>query len=509
MKIPIDRNSSMPIYRQIEQSLQLQIESGALSPGTKLPASRKLAEMLGVSRIVVANAYEQLELKGLVFSRTGSGTFVAKVSSNAQPIEISGRIPGFPFWQQELLSRSWKSNHQNVAILLNNIAHSDMISFAERLSEDEIWPVDDLRRSVHRVFQFEDLAALNQSGVGVEGFSGLLSLKLAIAKSLTGEGIPAAVEEIVVTSGVQQAIYLVARTLLKPGDQIIIENPTSYMAIDLFRSLDTRLISIDVDENGMQVDRLEDVLRALHPKLIYLSPTFQNPTGTRLSGERRVRLMMLADENHIPILEDDSFGHLCFDGREKPSLKALDPGGRVIYTGDFSTLLVPGIRVGYLAVSGPIHSHLMAEKYVSDLSTSELLQRTVCEYLNSGRYQPYLRKVSMVYRQRRDTMIEALARYFPEEIQWNAPSGGVYLWLCLPEGHSSYDLFRFAAMEGVTFVPGRFFFSGESPDNYLRLDFSINSAERISDGIQRLATAYKRYIQTIEYKTSRGSFGSK
>ena len=237
----------------------------------------------------------------------------------------------------------------------------------------------------------------------------------------------------------------------------------------------------------MQVEGLEKLLQQHHPKLIYTIPTFHNPTGTCLSSQRRIQLIVLADRYNIPILEDDFVGDLRYEGRAQPALKALDPGGRVIYVSTFSKILMPGLRVGFLVAEGPIYDRLVNFKRVNDLATSTLIQRALEVYVTVGRYQSYLRRSCQIFRKRRDAMLSAIERYLPAGVIFDPPQGGLFIWLQLPENLSSEMLLPLAWEEGVDFSPGNGFFSdGSDGRNWLRLNFVAQAPDQIEEGMRRL-----------------------
>jgi GntR family transcriptional regulator / MocR family aminotransferase len=281
--------------------------------------------------------------------------------------------------------------------------------------------------------------------------------------------------------------------LLSPHEVILVESPTYNLALELFRSLDLKIVGVPVDEYGMQVDYLEPLLQQYHPKLIYTIPNFQNPSGACLSGNRRRQLLALADRYNTPILEDDYAGDLRYDGRTQPAIKALDPGGRVIYTGTFSKMLMPGLRMGFLLAEGPVFQRLLYGKWVNDLTSSTLIQRSLDEYVTVGRYQSHLRRSCRTNRTRRDSMIAAIQRYLPDSVRFFTPQGGLFLWLRLPDNVLSQRLLPLAQQEGVEFTPGNWFFANPADgDHYLRLNFAIHTPEEIVLGIQRLARAFTR-----------------
>jgi GntR family transcriptional regulator/MocR family aminotransferase len=255
------------------------------------------------------------------------------------------------------------------------------------------------------------------------------------------------------------------------------------------------VVGIPVDSQGMQVEGLEKLLQQHHPKLIYTIPNFHNPTGTCLNGPRRRQLIVLADRYNVPILEDDFVGDLRYEGRTQPTLKALDPGGRVIYVSTFSKMLMPGLRVGFLAAEGPVYDCLVNFKRVNDLATSTLVQRALEAYVTVGRYQAHLHRSCQIFHRRRDVMLSAIKCYLPVGVHFDPPQGGLFIWLQLPENLASEKLIPFAWEEGVDFAPGNAFFpDGMAGGNQLRLNFVAQEPAQIDEGIKRLGKAIKRLI---------------
>ena len=394
MRIPLDPESSMPLYRQIEQYLTEQITSGGLKPGARLPSSRALASSLGVSRIVVTNAYAELESQGLVTCQHGSGTFVSEWEPSTPPKVCSFLSEqDWPIWQQDLLSAGWRPAYQEIARMLSSVPHPNPISLAERIRPSALWPVEDFRKTMRKV--------LSEDGPGALGIyedfheAGYMPLRESVSEILASQGIPARPQNIMITAGSAQALNLAARVLLRPGDVVLVESPTYNVAIDLFRSQGARLLGVPVDEDGMQVDQVESLVQATRPRLIFTLPTFHNPTGTCMSGSRRRELIALAQQYSIPIVEDDYVGNIRFEGKAEPALKAIDPGGLVIYAGSFSKVLMPGLRLGYVVADGPVFERLRGYKYVADLATPQLLQRVLHESISVGRYHAHLQRVTL------------------------------------------------------------------------------------------------------------------
>ncbi len=474
MHIPLDRNGKMPLYQQIEDYLRMLIQNGQLSPGTRLPATRRLAQDIDVSRITIQNAYANLESEGLIANREGSGAYVMEAMNGKTA--VSPPTSSLPLWQQNL-----RPIHSQMPPPSPS-RHPDLISFTG-VGDPSQFPLKDFHKSMRTIFQQKGIEALTYGEFG----AGYLPLRQTIAHILGSQGIQTHPENVLITTGSQQALALTCQILLKPGDVVVVAQPTYNMALDLFRALNLNIVGVPVDKHGLQVDQLEPLLQQYHPKLLYTIPNFQNPSGICLSKERRWQLLTLAERYNVPILEDDFVGDLRYNGRSLPAIKALDPGGRVIYVGTFSKMLMPGLRVGYLVTDGPVFEHLVQTKLVSDLTTSPLIQHTLNEYVSVGRYQTHLRRSIRLYRKRRDAMMTAITHHLPPDVQAISPQGGLFVWLRLPDSLSASALLPLAAQVGVAYAPGDWFFPNpEEGRSYLRMNFAVQAPERIDEGIRRL-----------------------
>ena len=477
MHIPLDRDNRIPLFQQVQNHLRTHIQTGQLAPGTRLPATRQLAKDLEISRITVQNAYANLESEGLITNREGSGAYVAS-SGLLKTAVTATSLSSLPLWQQNLSEPT------------NNILspdptqppHPDLISFTG-VGDPKQFPLKDFYKSLRTIFQQKGIEALAYGELG----AGYLPLRQTIAHILASQGIQTHPENVLITTGSQQALALVCQVLLKPGDVVLVEQPTYNMALDLFRALDLKIVGVPIDKNGLQVEQLEPLLQQYHPKLLYTIPNFQNPSGICLSKERRWQLLTLAERYNLPILEDDFVGDLRYNGRSLPAIKALDPDGRVIYVGTFSKMLMPGLRVGYLVADGPVFDRLVQLKQVNDLTTSSLIQHTLNEYVSVGRYQSHLRRSVRLYRKRRDAMVAAIEKHLPSDVQVIPPQGGLFVWLRLPDALSASALLPLAAQVGVAYAPGSWFFPDpEEGRSYLRLNFAVQTSEAIDEGIRRL-----------------------
>lgn len=487
MRIPLDHQSAVPLYQQIERYLRQSILAGDLLPETRLPSTRQLAESLSVSRITVANAYAELESNGLIYSREGSGTYVMAPVSISTPLKNDADI-SWPLWQRDTRVSEPDSLSRYPPMPSTRASHPHPISFTG-VGDPRQFPVKDFYKAIQTVIQRDGIAALDY-GPFDEGYR---PLRETLSHILASQGIRANPDNMLITSGSQQALALVCQLLLKPGDAILVESPTYNFALALFQVLNLKVIGVPMDEWGMQVELVESLLQQYHPKLLYTIPNFQNPTGMCLSGARRRELVILANRYNIPILEDDFVGDLRYEGRAQPAIKALDPNGNVIYVGTFSKMLMPGLRVGFLVADGPIFGQLVGYKRVIDLTTSTLIQRGLDEYVTVGRYQAHVRRSCRVYRQRRDAMLLSIQRHLPLDVHVTPPQGGLFIWMRLPENVSSLALLPLAAEQGVEFAPGSLFFLDRSEgEAYLRLNFATQTPEAIEQGIQRLGVALRR-----------------
>ena len=485
MRIPLDRQSATPLYQQIKTYLRQGILSGSLAADTRLPASRQLAQDLGVNRITVENAYAELETEGLILSKLGSGTYVLSPDP-LLPLPKNDKDAPWPLWQQNLLA------HENTSRSRlpkpNATRHPQPVSFASGIGDANMFPAEEFRKVLQTVMRRDGIGALDygeRNGYG--------PLRESITHILASQGLQTRPDNILITAGSQQALSLVSQLLLNPGDVILVESPTYAGALDLFRALGFKAVGIPVDGQGMQVDGLEKLLQQHHPKLIYTIPNFHNPTGTCLNSARRRQLLVLADRYNVPILEDDFVGDLRYEGRTQPALKALDPGGRVIYVSTFSKMLMPGLRVGFLVAEGPVYDCLVNFKRVNELATSTLIQHALEAYVTVGRYQAHLHRSCQIFRKRRDVMVSAIKRYLPTSVHFDMPQGGLFIWLSLANGLTSEELLPFAREEGVDFAPGSPFFPEEiESSNWLRLNFVVQAPNEIEEGINRLSKAIKR-----------------
>jgi 2-aminoadipate transaminase len=336
-----------------------------------------------------------------------------------------------------------------------------------------------------------------------EGFEETVDCILQV---MGAEGMLPDPEDLIVTTGGQQAIDLVCKTLIDPGDVVICEAPTYPGAVPTLCSYEAEVIQVETDDEGMKVDELPELLARLagegrRPKFIYSVPTFQNPAGVTLSKERRRRLVELAREHEILVLEDNPYGLLRFEGEPEPSLYSLDGGDYVLYTGTFSKILSPGIRIGWVVAPPPVLEKIGLGKQASDLCTSTLTQYFVREYFADGLWQDYIADLVEIYRARRDAMLEALDKHFPAQAEWTRPAGGLFVWATMPDYIDTTDLLAKALNENVAFVPGRAAYVDGRGAASMRLNFSGSNEEEIGEGIRRIGGVVAEQVELYETLT--------
>ena len=310
-------------------------------------------------------------------------------------------------------------------------------------------------------------------------------------------------DDLIVTTGGQQAIDLICKTLIDPGDPVICEAPTYPGAVPTFSSYEADVIQVTTDEQGMRTDELEGVLERLakegrRPKFIYSVPSFQNPAGVTLSAERRIRLVELARRYELLLCEDNPYGLLRFEGEPQRTLYSLDGGDYVIYLGTFSKILSPGIRVGWVVAPPPVLEKITLGKQAADLCTSTLTQFFVREYFAEGRWRAYIEDLVEIYRARRDVMLEALERHFPDQAEWTSPQGGLFVWATLPDYIDTTDLLAKALRENVAFVPGRAAYVDGRGAHSMRLNFSGSTEDEIREGVRRIGKVVSDQVGLYE-----------
>lgn len=366
--------------------------------------------------------------------------------------------------------------------------HPDPVYFGDGSPDRSAMPIDRLRHGSYQAWE-EAPTALNYGDQ--QGYEPLRQL---IVERMRPLGVETSADRIVVTSGSTQALDLACRVFLDPGDVVVTENPTFLGATELFRAYEARLVTVETDERGMDIDQLEHVLASEpNAKVIYTIPTFHNPTGSTMPLERRRRLIEIARRHNVAILEDDPYSELRYDGEPVTPLAGLDPN--VIYMGTFSKTIAPGIRTGWTIAPPDITRLIVANREVADISNDRITMRTVYHTAQDF-LTTHVAGTLDTYRARRDTMLSALAATMPDSVTWSSPNGGFFVWITLPESIDATALAETAATNGVIYFPGQWFYPRADNTNSLRLSFSTVPEDRIRLGVERLAITVRQAMSS-------------
>jgi 2-aminoadipate transaminase len=362
--------------------------------------------------------------------------------------------------------------------LLKTTAAGDYISFASGLPDPDLYPFDALRAIADEV-----LATDGRAGLQYGPAEGHPPLRAWVAERLRARGLPATPEHVLITHGSQQALDLAARLFLDPGDRVVLESPSYLAAIQAFESYEAVYDAVPLDDNGVDAQAVVARLADRSPRLLFLLPNFQNPTGITLALERRERIAAAAARTGTPLLEDDAYYDLRYDGEPLPPLAALAPNPWAIYTGTFSKTIAPGLRVGWLYAQAPVVERLAQLKQITDLHTGSLTQRMALRFCEQGRLEPQIERLRGVYRERRDAMMDGLATELWGLARWTHPAGGMFLLLELSEDRDAAALLEAALARGIVFVPGTAFYPSGGGRHALRLNFVSEPPDRIRRGL--------------------------
>ena len=401
-------------------------------------------------------------------------------------------------WEYRYAHRTQKMGSSVIRELLKLTEQPDIISFGGGLPAPEVFPVKEFQEACNTVLAQHGAQALQYSTT--EGYRPLREMISRHAGRYTVELTP---ENILITSGSQQALDFIGRLFINRGDYIVVESPTYLGALQAWNAYGAQYISVPADENGMMVDELEAALR-VGPKFIYVLPNFQNPSGSTLSLERRQKLVELADKYGVPIVEDDPYGQLRYEGEHLPSVVYLDSqmrgpngghySGNVIYLSTFSKLLAPGLRLAWVVAPPEVIRKLVMTKQAADLHTSSFNQYVAHEVAKGGFLDEHVKVIRQVYKERRDVMLEMMEEVFPSEMRWTHPQGGMFLWGIMPEGTDAAEVLKVAIERKVAFVPGRSFHPNGGGANTMRINFSYCAPDVIREGVTRLGVTLKEFL---------------
>ncbi|ULO08842.1 PLP-dependent aminotransferase family protein [Paenibacillus sp. 19GGS1-52] len=475
MHIDLNRSSSKSLPQQICETLSQRISSGLLHQGAQLPSVRSLAKSLKVSQVTVSKAYAELARRGVINCSQGRGCFVAETEDKQSP-EGAG-------WQNKY------DDYLPRAQLWRNFDYSEVkYPFHLAAIHSELLPLDYIGATMASLVtkQPELMATYGN-------FQGDLELREMMSGHLQSRGIALTSADLMITSGTQQGIDLVARTFVGPGDTVYLEAPSYTGAIDVFAGRGAEMIFVPMDSEGMRVDLLTKMCDQRPPKLIYTCPTYQNPSGVTMSMTRRQRLLELARSYSCLLVEDDPFSDLYFHTPPPPSIKSMDLDGHVVYMKSFSKVLAPGCRIACVAAEGNILSRLIAAKSASDLGSPLLTQRAVLPFI-SKKYDAYVGQLRNALRGRMEKAAKLLKEYAPPGVNWVLPEGGLSLWLELPSALGVARLHELAERESISFLPGDVCYAGNTPSRHIRLCYSQMNEADMEHGLRLFLRLLSRFL---------------
>lgn len=381
-----------------------------------------------------------------------------------------------------LARRMERMRPSTIREILKVTAQPEVISFAGGLPAPELFPVAEIKAAADSVLSQNGASALQYSES--EGFR---PLREWVAHEMGLRGVKTSVDDVQMTNGSQQGLDLVGKLFLNPGDVVLTENPTYLAAIQAFQTFEVNFVPVPTDNDGLIPEALPELIKKHRPKFLYTIPNFQNPTGITLAGPRRQALARIAAEHNLTIVEDDPYGKLRYRGADIPPIKHWDTANRVIYASTFSKTIAPGLRIGWLVLPTAIFNSVLILKQASDLHTSSFDQRVAHAFLTQNDQSIHLNRIRKSYGERYGILDEALRSTMPAGFTWTKPEGGMFLWVTGPESLDAFELLQRAIKEKVAFVPGRDFFPADAGRNFLRLNYSNSTPERIREGVKRLA----------------------
>lgn len=478
--VPIQSKNSQSLYLDLSAKIEEQIINGDIRDGEKLPPVRKLAEQLEVSNATIISAYRYLENKGLVYTKRGSGTYT--LPQNRKVLEDEACQESMPIYD-------------------NLYIPDDVINLAGSTPGLETFPVHQFKAALNHVLDRDggNAFAYHES----EGYEGLRSELVSFAQqSYNINGID--MHDILITSGAQQAIDLISKVLLKPDDTVLVENPSYIGAGSIFALRGAKILGVPMEHDGLNIDVLKHYVKRYHPRFLYTMPVYQSPTGISLSDEKRLELLDLAEKNDFYIIEEDMISELNLDDRRILPLKAFDNNQRVIYIKSFSKIFMPGLRTGFIIAQGRIAQDIINAKYITDISSSGLIQRSLCEFLQRGAWKEHLNDIRKIYTCRLNQAFSAILNWDIADLCINKPSGGFGFWIKLPQRIKDNELHNLCLSNGVLIAKGSTFYVSpmHGYDGYVRISYATAGEAELEKGLSVLEKCLKSILKRLTNKTT-------
>jgi 2-aminoadipate transaminase len=475
----LSHQSEVPLYRQLYEHIALRIRSGELARGERLPATRELAGLLGLNRTTVSAAYDALETEGLIAGQVGRGSFVTGVAEPA---------PGNGIDWNAMLERGDTAPAGPAGGFGNEV-----VSFVMSRPSRELFPLNDFRASCEAVVSRPDLGSILQLGSP----SGYEPLRRHLMEDARRQGLARPGDDLLITNGCQQALDLIGRVLLRPGDTVAVEDPVYTGLKNLLTGMGAQLVGIPMGADGMDTAHLERVLERERPRFLVVTSNFQNPTGATLSLASRRALLEAARIAKVPVVENDAYGELRYQGEPLPAIKQLDEQGSTVLLRSFSKVSFPGLRVGWVVGPKPLLDRLRQAKESADLHTDQLSQAVLLEFAQSGRLEAHRARMLQTGAERLAATLDSCRRYLPAGTRWTQPQGGMNLWVRLPEPLDAGELLPRAQKEGVAYLPGRYFAVSRLDPGALRLSFAGLEPEQIREGLAVLGRIVTEELEKV------------
>jgi 2-aminoadipate transaminase len=477
--LTVDSRSEVPIYRQVFQQLKDSIHTGKISTGTRLPATRELAGLLGLNRTTISAAYELLESEGLIAGQVGRGSYVTGVQA------------------REGQGLDWRSLLTAGAAAPSPQPSREAISFSSSRPSELLFPTEEFRRSCEEVLAGSEIASILQLGSP----GGYQPLRQHLISEARANGSMGPGDDLIITSGVQQALDLLQRALVSPGDRVAIEDPVYPGVKNLFQCAGALVSGVRMGADGIDLEDLERTLDRDRPKVLIVTPNFQNPTGATMPLEARKALLRMTQAAGVALVENDTYGDLRYEGPALPAVKSRD----TILLRSFSKIAFPGLRVGWAIGPHAVIARMIEVKQLSDLHSDQLSQAVVLRFAESGRLEAHRRRILKSGAERLKAVLSACEQYLPEGSTFTRPQGGMNLWVRLPSPLDTDELLAQAQRENVTYLPGRYFTVSRPDPGGLRLSFAGLTPDDIRVGVSILGEVFSAGLENMESAGSRES----
>jgi len=490
ISIHFDRGSSKPLYIQLYEGIKAIIEENSFNSSEKLPSIKKLSKTLRINTITVINAFKLLENEGFIEMRQGSGTYL-----RPNRLKVINNSPN------NILDELYSSEEMELMKSGEISLDSDLINFASTTPSPDFFPMEDFKRVIIETIEKDGMEAFNyQESLGYK------PLREILCTQLNKKNVKLNPTNVQIISGAQQGIDIVAKALIKKGDCVIVESPTYLGATAVFKACGAQIESIVMENDGINTEKLLDLMKKYRPKLIYTIPTNQNPTGYTYSVEKRKKLLEIASAFKCYIIEDDFLSELNYSENQPPLLKSFDNEGRVILIKSYSKLLMPGLRIGFMIVPDNIMPQINDAKHITDISTSGLIQRAFARFMEYEMWEKHLECIIPVYKGRFDYMKNRFDELKKYDVNFNIPEGGLNLWVKMPEGINIGKLYTSACRNGIAFIPGSIFYMNSMDTNagnqFIRFSFSQTNEKEIEKGMDIFEYCLEREFKGKLYRNT-------